>query len=137
MTLPKLLCTLPVVTVAVVITILSHIPSPVMGDWGFELQDKVLHIIGYFGFGLTFSLALHAWKPELPKRRFLWTVLIATALFGCYDEVHQSFVPNRQAGIDDWVADCIGGALSLVGRQMTARISAFVLHFSRSQDRNV
>ncbi len=129
MNLHKLLCTVPLFCIALVISILSHMPSPPIGDLGFELQDKVLHAIAYTCFGAALGLALHAWKPGMPKSRFMWTVVIAAALFGMYDEVHQSFIPNRQAGVDDWIADCLGGVLSLSFRQATARLATFVQYF--------
>ena len=125
----KIICTVPILCVAVGISVFSHMPSPPVGDFGFEFQDKLLHAAAYLCFGVSLSLALHAWKPGMPKRRFMWTVVLATALFGVYDEVHQSFVPNRQAGIDDWIADCIGGVLSLFFRSATARLAAFVQQF--------
>ncbi len=126
MNLHKLLCSIPILCVAILLSAFSHMPSPPLNNMGFNFQDKVLHMIAYFYFGFSLSLALHAWKPDMPKRRFVWTILLATALFGIYDEVHQSFIPHRQAGADDWVADCIGGALSLFFRQATARLAAHV-----------
>ena len=33
------------------------------------------------------------------------------AVWGAVDEVHQAFVPLRSPGLDDWLADLIGGFL--------------------------
>ena len=42
------------------------------------------------------------------------------AVWGAVDEVHQAFVPLRSPGLDDWLADLIGGFLGamLGGLQM-------------------
>ena len=125
----KVLCTIPVVCIAVAITVLSHISAPPMVDMGFEFQDKILHVLAYTCFGIAFSLALFARRPDMPKRRFMLIVVLATALFGLYDELHQSLVPNRQAGIDDWIADCIGGGVSLLFRPVVIWMAGFVKHY--------
>ena len=55
------------------------------------------------------------------------------AVWGAVDEVHQAFVPLRSPGLDDWLADLIGGFIGamLGGLQMRqsqraaeARVSA-------------
>lgn len=35
--------------------------------------------------------------------------LLVAAWFGAFDEVHQAFVPGRDAGITDWWFDLLGG----------------------------
>ncbi len=37
--------------------------------------------------------------------------LLLSAWFGAFDEVHQAFVPGREAGIGDWWFDALGAAL--------------------------
>ena len=103
---------LPWLMVALAITIASHIPQPPRIDLGFEWSDKVLHILAYWIFGGTFLWMVLEWKaPEVGKRSF-WITVIAVALFGCLDEIHQSFVPGREADVWDWTADVIGGIIA-------------------------
>lgn len=110
----KLVSAIPLVCVALGITILSHMPSPPSPDMGFALQDKVLHIIAYMVFGSTLGLAVRGWHPEYSRGRTMAIIVIGTALFGIYDEVHQYFVPFRESSVADWIADCIGAVLSLL-----------------------
>lgn len=110
----KLVSAIPLFCIALGITIVSHMPSPPAPDMGFELQDKVLHIIAYTLFGTALGLAVRGWHPEYSRGRTILVILIGTALFGIYDEVHQSFIPFRNSSIADWIADCIGAFLSLI-----------------------
>jgi len=66
--------------------------------------DKLAHA-GVFGV-LTLSLVRGF---SLPPG---WAG-VAAALFGVADEVHQSSLPGRVAGIEDWLADLVGVALAL------------------------
>lgn len=70
--------------------------------------DKLAHLCAYAGFAFVLRLASGRW---------LVAVLIAS-LYGVTDEYHQSFVPGRMAGLDDWVADTLGAMLGawLAGR---------------------
>jgi VanZ family protein len=47
-----------------------------------------------------------------PSRR--WAVLAVglASLYGVSDEVHQAFVPGRNADVFDWVADTTGALLA-------------------------
>ena len=40
-------------------------------------------------------------------------VLVLAMLVGAGDEIHQSFLPGRVAGLDDWLADVVGSILGL------------------------
>ncbi|MCK5742488.1 MAG: VanZ family protein, partial [Chlorobi bacterium] len=50
---------------------------------------------------------------NMSSKQILLTVLIFGVLFGLSDEYHQSFIPGRMAGIDDWIADTVGIIISL------------------------
>lgn len=63
--------------------------------------DKVAHLCAYAG--LAFAL-------RQASGRTLLSVLLASA-YGVTDELHQSTVPGRLAGADDWLADTVGAAL--------------------------
>lgn len=44
---------------------------------------------------------------------YLWSAVI-TIIYGITDEVHQYFVPNRSAEVQDWLADVIGILLMMI-----------------------
>ncbi|MEZ0313237.1 MAG: VanZ family protein [Myxococcota bacterium] len=73
----------------------------------FDGVDKAAHALFFgilcawvvFGFG-------HRGRPALVAG------IVATSLYGGFDEVHQMFVPGRSPDILDWVADTAGAALA-------------------------
>ena len=80
-----------------------------------ENSDKLLHICAYLFLALLTSFSLY--KSGIKKYVLMLAFLIAT-LYGISDEIHQAFVPGRDAGIDDVIADSIGASLGsiLAGR---------------------
>ena len=87
----------------------SDTPGPPLRhplDWG-------AHFLAYLA--LAFAVA------RATGRRGLAVVL--AAWFGAADEVHQAFVPGRDAGLSDWLFDLAGagvGAWLALGRAETA-----------------
>jgi len=69
--------------------------------------DKALHTVGYAGIGL---LALRAFHGGIRAPRPAPTLLAALTviLWGISDEIHQSFVPGRDASGWDVLADAVG-----------------------------
>jgi VanZ family protein len=51
----------------------------------------------------------------------LAAAVIASA-FGATDEVHQSFVPGRNADVADWVADTLGAAVGALVATVALRL---------------
>lgn len=77
----------------------------------FDGADKVEHVSAYGLWGLLFAAAL---RSSLPGIRFFPLVLItllAGVLYGASDEIHQRFVPQREADLADLAADGIGTLL--------------------------
>ena len=76
-------------------------------------NDKLLHVAGYAGLGV---LALRAFHGGIARLRPGPTVGAAAVIvvWGILDELHQSFVPGRDATVTDVVADVIGFALAAV-----------------------
>ena len=74
----------------------------------FPGMDKVLHALafGCFAFAFSYWLGSALWrtKPFL----CILIVCIAAACYGASDEIHQMFVPGRDASVYDWIADCTG-----------------------------
>lgn len=67
--------------------------------------DKVVHLLVY---GTIAGLAALAFPTKsLPA------ILLIVLSVGAADEIHQMFLPGRQAGLDDWLADLAGGLVML------------------------
>jgi VanZ family protein len=60
--------------------------------------DKAAHFFSFALLGFLFAKAFN--NPRIG--------FVIAALYGVMDEVHQSFVPMRNANIWDWVADALG-----------------------------
>jgi VanZ family protein len=69
------------------------------GLWDF---DKVIHAVEYA------VLALLLFRAT----RSPWIAFAATALYGITDELHQSFVPGRNASAYDALADALGATVA-------------------------
>jgi len=69
-------------------------------------QDKVLHIILFFGFGLLINQTLRSGGKTVANV-FIFAILLGS-LYGASDEIHQMFVPNRTASVMDLAADITG-----------------------------
>jgi len=92
----------------VLIFVLSSLENPLPGlTW--RISDKLLHGLEYAGLGALLAVALALSLPRLGLGRVLvWAALLAS-LYGASDELHQSYVPGRDADPRDWVADTAGG----------------------------
>jgi VanZ family protein len=73
----------------------------------FNLQHRVAHLIAFGLMGLLGGWAF----SDFPKQRLLGIAI--TSVFGATDEFHQSFVPGRHAGIDDWAFDTFSAGFAL------------------------
>jgi len=78
---------------------------------------KAAHVTEYAILGLLVWRALR--KPSRAEPHpWLWShagiALLFVALYATSDEIHQAFVPNRQASVWDVFFDTIGGAFGLL-----------------------
>jgi VanZ family protein len=71
--------------------------------------DKVAHFLAYGLLGLLIARALHGGSGPVRVRLALAAVALAT-LYGASDELHQRFVPGRDASLLDLAADLLGAA---------------------------
>jgi len=88
-----------------------HFPSP----FG---VDKVVHFVEYGVLGFLLARLIANARSTFSRRFLIGLVVIAATLYGISDEVHQAFVPGRNASPWDLLADGIGaliGALLYVG----------------------
>lgn len=63
--------------------------------------DWAAHFLTYLALGYTLGRATG--RPTL--------ALLIAVYFGAFDEVHQAFVPGRDAGVQDWLFDLAGAWL--------------------------
>lgn len=68
--------------------------------------DKAAHVLEYLLFGF---LLARAFSQQWPAVKLWQAITICSLLYGISDEYHQSFVPGREAGVIDVIADTIGG----------------------------
>ncbi|RJQ43301.1 MAG: hypothetical protein C4538_12320 [Nitrospiraceae bacterium] len=77
-------------------------------------SDKFIHTMAYAPLAFLFYLSLS--KSGMRKYVFA-AALLLTLLYGIIDEIHQSFVPGRDAAVGDVAADFAGAVLgSFVAR---------------------
>lgn len=72
--------------------------------WG---QDKIAHFIAFGLLGYLGARALRAPGGSRDRLRVLMPAVL-TALYGVSDEIHQAFVPGRDAALTDVLADAVG-----------------------------
>ena len=102
----------PTIVWGILIFVVSSIPSLKTPDLGFNFQDKLAHAFefGIFGFFLSRS-TFRLWGNRI------WVVILTVMvglIYGGLDEIHQSFVPGREAAIDDFFADSLGVIIALI-----------------------
>lgn len=92
---------------------MSATPGTDLGSWVAPM-DKVLHGLAYMFLALAFSL----WaKPNLWEKKIWKAFLIGCflpVLYGASDEFHQTFVPGRDGGLPDFLADSVGALIGFL-----------------------
>ena len=97
---------IPAIAYTVLIVVLSaqpYLASPQIR--GIRLNDKLLHMLEYVVFSFLWCRAL---LRRDASRGAVLKWLAWGMLFAVSDEIHQSFVPHRQASVFDWLADTMG-----------------------------
>jgi VanZ family protein len=101
---------------------------PAFGPW-FSGKDKVEHLAYFFLTGLCAVRAARFGEGWSAGKTAVFLILMGL-LWGCSDEIHQSFTPSRDVEIGDVLADTAGVALAValgerllrkVGLDQTAR----------------
>ena len=87
-------------------------PDQSLPSFIFGFGDKILHACEYGIFGI---LLYRAFKQTTDTAGSMSLAIICVIAFGISDEVHQWFVPQRQADLWDLVADTFGAALMILG----------------------
>ena len=79
----------------------EHIPS-------FEFSDKILHFFAYAVMGVLFYRAYQTLRIKGDPRLLILLSIASATLYGISDEIHQYYVPFRDASILDAVANMLG-----------------------------
>jgi VanZ family protein len=100
---------LPLVVYCAMVFMQSAYPAPEKLP-SFFLMDKMIHFTLYAVMGLLFYRAYKilplAHRPQL----LMLLSFVSASLYGISDEIHQYFVPYREADFFDVVADALGAA---------------------------
>ena len=80
-----------------------------------QLGDKVHHMTAYGLFGLLWYRAFRFCSGNWAAPRAVLLAVLASMLYGVTDELHQLFVPLREADPWDVGADTVGAAVAVLG----------------------
>ncbi len=86
-----------------------------------EVSDKVLHLVEYGILGALCHRAFRWAAGPVAARQAVMLAICMAALYGLSDEVHQSFVPSREASWLDWAADSVGAVAGAIGWSRLAK----------------
>jgi VanZ family protein len=74
----------------------------------FPGRDKVLHFSAYALLAVLSGFVFTRREWSVNRHRIFVFIIIFSAAYGVTDELHQSFVPGRDASVYDWLADLAG-----------------------------
>ncbi len=77
-----------------------------------RLGDKAHHMLAYGVFGILWYRAFRFAGGTWSAVRAVLLAVVASALYGVTDEVHQYFVPMRHADVWDVAADAAGATVA-------------------------
>jgi VanZ family protein len=98
---------LPLILYCLFIYIQSANPSPEQIP-SFPFVDKALHCVAYGIMGILFYRAYQTLRVRANIHMLMLLSVVSASLYGISDEIHQSFVPFRDAEVADVIADVIG-----------------------------
>ena len=98
---------LPLIIYCLAIYIQSDFPSPERIP-SFQFSDKVLHFLAYAVMGVLFYRAYQTLRIKDNLRMLMLLSVVSASLYGIGDEIHQHFVPFRDADILDAIANTLG-----------------------------
>jgi len=85
----------------------EHIPS-------FEFSDKALHFLAYAVMGILFYRAYQTLRIKDNLRMLILLSVVSASLYGISDEIHQYYVPFRDAEILDAIANFLGAICGVI-----------------------
>lgn len=76
-----------------------------------QIISVAVHI---FLYAVLMGLTVHAWLVGgVSLKLALIRSFIFCVFYGVIDEIHQSFVPGREAHLSDWLLDLVGAYLAM------------------------
>lgn len=93
------------ILISIEIFYFSSLTSP-PGGQKFLLIPITYHFVVFFLFSFLLILSING-KDKL-KKRYLLITLITSISYAFLDEFHQSFIPGRNAGLQDIITDSAG-----------------------------
>jgi len=88
---------------------------------GFSGLDKLSHVAAYGLLAVLCVLSMERGARNWPPTALFWIPALFAAVYGISDELHQYFVPSRQADLLDWLADAAGGMAGSGGMALTRK----------------
>lgn len=115
---------LPLIFYWILLFTLTSLPSQSVPSVG--VNDKVEHMLAYFGLSFLLYLALRFQKRSITLRNyaFIFTFFIIF-FYSVLDEVHQLLIPGRSCELLDFLADMVGGILGIVVIRLLIRFYKF------------
>ncbi|MBW2412106.1 MAG: VanZ family protein [Deltaproteobacteria bacterium] len=113
-TMPKHILTrwLPLIAYCIFIYVQSsHPPQEELPS--FRFMDKMLHVAAYAVLAILFYRAYQTLPIRHNLRLLLLLSILSASLYGISDEIHQYYVPFREADIFDGIADIIGAIIGV------------------------
>lgn len=89
-----------------------------------SIASNPFHPVEFAGLSFLAQYAVNAGLDPRPRPRLVILACLGCMLFGVLDEIHQYFVPNRTAAVEDVLLDCLGvlvGAASFLLLRLTRR----------------
>ena len=110
----------PVFLYCLLIFIQSSYPPPEsVPDWLY--LDKLLHITAYALMGALFFRAFRTLRIKNQLKLVMILSILLSSLYGISDELHQYFVPFRNADLMDILADMVGSVIGVYIYQSIVR----------------
>jgi VanZ family protein len=92
---------------ALLVIVISSAPSIKLPDLGIHWTDKLAHFSQY---AVLACLVAGGWAKTggWANWREQWRPVVFLILFAAVDEIHQLWIPRREASALDWTADSLG-----------------------------
>jgi VanZ family protein len=75
--------------------------------------DKFLHFVGYALLGILFFRAFRTMRLKQSRQLLILFSILCATLYGISDEIHQYFVPFREASFLDVIANTLGSVFGV------------------------
>ena len=103
----------PTIGYCLLIFVLSSISKGVYMPSPFGV-DKVVHFVEYGILGFLLARSILGFQSSLSSKLLVSLAVVLVIVYGISDEVHQAFVPGRNASSWDVLADGLGGLMGAV-----------------------